>query len=135
MVLDPVRIPPFLRIDLHAIQLHGEVDVIAAGHARHAAQAHHLAALHHVAFVHVDPAQVAVDGLQSVAVIDHDAVAVDAQRRRVDHLAVVRGLHADVLRDGEIVAEMDLLIDLLAVINVVAQIGKVRLGLRRAAGA
>src|SRR5579859_3208645 len=69
VVLNPVRIPPFLGVDLDAIELHGEVDVIAAGHARHAALAHYLAALHHVALVQVEVAHVAVNSLQSVTVI------------------------------------------------------------------
>ena len=129
MVLNPVRIPPFLGIDLHAIELHGEMDVVAAGHAGHAALAHDLATLHHVALVHVDVAHVAVDGLQAVAVVDHNAVAVDAQRRGLDDAAVIGSLDADVLRDGEVVAKVHLLVDLLALVDVVAQIGEGGFGL------
>src|SRR5581483_11197851 len=106
VVVDPVRVEKFLRVDLHAIELHGEVDVVAAGHAGVAALAHYLPALHHVAFVHGELAHVPVDRLQPVAVIHHDAIAVDAERRGIDHLAVIRCLHADVRGDGEIVAEV-----------------------------
>src|SRR6516165_2830932 len=74
VVLNPVRIPPLLGIDLHAIQLHCKVNVISSGHARHAALAHHLPALHYVALMHIDVAQVTINGLQSIAVIDHDAI-------------------------------------------------------------
>ena len=43
MILNPVRVPPFLRIDLHAIKLHGKVHVIAPRHAGHTAETHNLA--------------------------------------------------------------------------------------------
>lgn len=56
VVLDPVGIPLLFGVDLHAIELHRETDMIAAGHSRHGGLAHHLAALHHVAFVYVDVA-------------------------------------------------------------------------------
>ena len=130
MIVNPVCVPPFLRVDLDAVELHREVDVVASGHAGHAAQAHHLALLHHVAFMDIDPAEVAIDRLQSVAVVDDDAVAVNSQRSRIDDLAVIRGFHADMLRHRQVVSQMNLLIDLLAVIDVIAHIGKVRFRLR-----
>src|SRR3954468_11961754 len=80
VVFDPVGIPPGLGIDLDAIELHGEVDVIASGHAGHATESHDLLAFDEVAFLYVDLAEMAVDGLQSVTVIDDDAVAVNAER-------------------------------------------------------
>ena len=51
VVLNPVRVPPLLGVDLDAVELHGEVNVIASGHSGYAARAHHLASLHQVAFV------------------------------------------------------------------------------------
>src|ERR1035438_424839 len=84
MVLNPVAIPPFLRVDLHTVELHGEVNVIASCHSGHAALAHDLAPLDHVAFMHIDMAEMPVDGLQPVAMIDDDAIAVDAKRCRID---------------------------------------------------
>ena len=77
VVLDSVRIPELLRIDLHAVRLRAVVDVVACGHAGHA-QVHHFAALDHVAFVYVDLAEVSVDGLQPVAVVEDDAVSLDS---------------------------------------------------------
>src|SRR5579863_6620138 len=130
VVLDPMRIPPFLGIDLHAVKLHGEMDMVAAGHAGHAALAHDLAASDQVALMHVEVAHVAVNGLQAIAVIEHNAVAVDAQRRSPHHAAVVGGFDTYVLGDREIVAKVHLLIDLLALVDVVAQIGEGSLGLR-----
>ena len=44
VILDPVAIPPFLRVDLYAIKLHGEMDVVAPGHSRLPTRPHHLAA-------------------------------------------------------------------------------------------
>ena len=130
MVLDPVRVPPFLGVDLHAVELHGKVNVIAPGHARHAAQTHHLAALDRIAFMHVDPAHVPVDGLQSVAMIDDHAVAVDAKGRCPHDAAVIRCLHAHMLRDRQVIAKVNLFVDLLAVIDVAAHVGKGRFGCR-----
>lgn len=34
VILDPVAVPPFLRVDLYAIELHREMDVVATGHSR-----------------------------------------------------------------------------------------------------
>src|SRR5581483_1276961 len=80
VILNPVSVPPFLGVDLHAFELHAEVDVVAAGHAGVAAVTHDLSALDQVAFVNRERAQMAVDGLQSVAVVEHDAVAINAKR-------------------------------------------------------
>src|SRR5450759_96870 len=77
VILNPVCVPPFLRVNLDPIELHREMDVVASGHAGLAAQAHHLALLYHVAFVDIHPAQVAVDRLQSVSMVDDDTVTVD----------------------------------------------------------
>ena len=33
MVFDPVGVPPFFRVNLDALQLHAEMNVVAAGHA------------------------------------------------------------------------------------------------------
>ena len=124
MILYPMPVPPFLRINLHAVELHGKVNVIASRHSGHAALAHYLAPLHHVAFMHIDMAQMTVDCLQPVAMIDDDAVAIDAERSRIDHPAIIGCFDADVLGDREIVAEMNLLIDLLSLIDIVPHVGK-----------
>src|SRR5688500_14547260 len=78
-VLDPVGIPPFLRIDLHRLQDHRVMQVVAAGEAAGAAVAEGLAALHRVADLDREAAQMAVQGQQAVAVVDDDGVAVDAE--------------------------------------------------------
>ena len=130
VVLNPMAIPPFLRVNLHAVELHGEVNVIASGHAGHAALTHHLASLDQVPLVHTDMAEVAVDRLQAIAMIHNDAVAVDAERRRIDNAAIIRCFDTNVLRDGEIVSQVDLLIDLLALVDLVPQVGKGRFSLR-----
>ena len=89
VILDPVGIPPLFGVDLDAVELHAEVDVVAAGHAGLAALAQDLALFDKVAFVDGDFAEVAVDGLQTVAVVEHDAVAIDAERGGIDDPAVV----------------------------------------------
>src|ERR1039457_2718876 len=125
-VLDPVLVPPLARVDLDAVDLHAEVDVNSAGEAGLAGDAHFLALLHHVAGFHVDLAQMAVDGLQRVAVVHHDAVPVDAQIGRPHHAAVVGGVDRRVLGVREIEPEVNLLVHLLAVVNVAAHVGEIR---------
>jgi hypothetical protein len=78
VVMYPMAVPPFLGIDLDAVKLHREVNMIAACHSRHATLAHHFAPLHHVTFVHGDMAEMSIDCLQSVAMIHNDAVSIDA---------------------------------------------------------
>ena len=49
VILDPVFIPPLNRVHLNSIDLHREVQMIAAGEARGTGFAHGLATLHQVA--------------------------------------------------------------------------------------
>ena len=56
--------------------------------------------------------------------IDNDAIAVDAERGRIDYAPIVGCFDAYVLGDGEIVSEVDLLIDLFPLIYIVPHIGK-----------
>src|ERR1035437_604915 len=126
VILNPVAVPPFLWVDLNAVELHGEMDMITAGHSCLAALSHHLASFHHVTLVHIDAAQMAVDGLQAIAMVDHDAVAVDAQRSGIHNPAIVRRLDAHMLRDREIIAKVDLLVDLSPLVYIVAQVCKSR---------
>src|ERR1019366_8706139 len=126
-VFDPVLVPPLAGVDLDAVGLHAEVDVNSAGETGLAGDAHFLALLHHVAGFDVDLAQMAVDGLQGVAMVHHDAVAVDAQIGRPHHAAVIGGIDRRVLRVGEIEPQVNLLVHLLAVVNVAANVGEIRL--------
>jgi hypothetical protein len=54
VILNPVWVPPFLRVNLGAIELHGKVNMVASGHSGLAAMAHDLAAFYHVTFVYID---------------------------------------------------------------------------------
>jgi hypothetical protein len=63
VILDPVGIPPLFGIDLEAINLRGEVDVVGSGHSRLATRAHDLASFDHIAFMHSNLAKVALDRL------------------------------------------------------------------------
>src|SRR5579883_836846 len=119
-----MRVPPFLGINLHTIELHAEVNVIAAGHPGHSAQAHHLASLHHVPFVHIYPAKVSVNCLQSVAVVHDNAIAVNAKRSGINHLPVIRSLNSSMCGGGEVVTQVCLHIDLPALVDVAARVGK-----------
>ncbi len=132
VILNPMGVPPLLRVNLDAIKLHGEVNVVASGHSGLTARAHDLASFHHVAFMHVNLAEVAVDRLQPITMVDHDAIAIDAQRSRIHNPAVIGRLYADVLRNREIVSKVHLLIDLIALVNIAPHVRKAgfRLGVR-----
>jgi hypothetical protein len=43
VILNPVAIPPLLGVNLDAVKLHGEMDMVASGHSGHTALAHGLA--------------------------------------------------------------------------------------------
>jgi hypothetical protein len=89
------------------------VDVVSSGHPCHAAQSHNLRAFDRVALVYIDPTHVAVDCLQAMSMVHNNAVAIDPEGSSPNDTAVIRGLDADMLGDGEIVTEVHLLVDLL----------------------
>ncbi len=64
--------------------------------------------------------------------VEDNAVAVNPQRSRINDSAVIRRFHTDVLRNRQVVSQVNLLIDFLAVIDVIPHIGKARfcLGVR-----
>ena len=129
VILNPVRVPPFLRVYLHTIELHGKVNMVATGHPGLSAQPHDLSLFHHVSVVYIDSAEVTVDGLQTVAMIEDNAVAVDAKWSGIDDFPIIGGFYSDVLRNGQIVSQMNLLIDLPSVIDVIPDFRETRLGL------
>jgi len=57
------------------------------------AAAERLPLLHGFTRLHIDRAQVAVDRLQPIAVIDHHAIPIDPQVIGVNHLSVIGGCH------------------------------------------
>ena len=69
----------------------------------------------------------AVERLHAHAVVEDDAVAVDAERRRVSTLPRVRRHDRRVDDAREIEAEMDLPVDLLALVDVGALVRERRL--------
>src|SRR6266851_1569576 len=89
-VLNPVGVPPFDWVHHLSVHQHREVEVIAAGETRHAALAHFLFFVDHLSGLHGDRRQVPVQRLDAHAVVQDDAVAVDAERRRVEDFAAVR---------------------------------------------
>src|SRR5262245_1471440 len=128
-VVDPVRVPPLDWIHGDALHQHAEMQMIAASEPRRAALAHDLAALDGVARLDVDAREVRVERHQAVAMIDHHRVAVDAEILGKHDDAVVAGLDGMVRGDGEIEAEMVLMIDDPAVVDVAAVVGKGRFDL------
>src|SRR5262245_30072624 len=88
-VLEPLRAPPVHRRDLLAAHEHREMQVIATGEAGHAAAPDLLSLLHHVADLDENRREVSVERLDTEAVIDHDAVPVDAEVCRVHDAAAL----------------------------------------------
>src|SRR6058998_3311162 len=118
MILDPMPVPPLSWIDLDAFKLHTEVNVIASGQTCLPALADNLASFYQVALVHGNFAEMAINGLQRITVVHDDAVSVDTQRCGIHHSSVVRRLDTHVAGNTQIVAEMNLLIDLLPLVEI-----------------
>ena len=112
------------------MQQHREVQVVAAGQAGLAAASELLALLHLVARRHRDRRQVRVQALQPRAVVDDDAIAVDAEVVGAHHRAAVGGPDRRVRRRREVETEVHLLIHLFALVQVRAVVGKTRFHLR-----
>ena len=125
--MDPVLVPPLPRIDLDAVHLHAEMHVNAAGQAGLARDSDSLTLVDPVAHLDADLAQVAIDRLHPVSVIQHNAIAENAQIPRPHHAPVIGGEHWPVRDIGKIEAQVHLPIDFLAVVNIVAQVGEVGL--------
>ena len=129
-ILNPVRVPPLDRVDHPPSHQHREVQVVAAGEPRGVAPADLLSAHDAIADLDVERHQVPVQGLHAQAVIDDHAVAVDAKPARVDDRAGVGREHGDVFGDGKVEPEVDLLVDVLAFVDVGAVIREAGLDLR-----
>src|SRR5437867_5298508 len=111
------------------------MEVVSSGETRGTAAADLLSLRYLLPWLHPDRIQVAVDGLQTIPVVDHDAVSVDPQKIGKDDLAVIRSNHGNVGGHGEIEAKMVLLVDLGALVVVSAVVGELRLdfGIRQLA--
>ena len=59
--------------------------------------------------------------------VEDDAVAVNSHVAGPDHAAIVGGMDGSGLSVGEIEAEVHLLVDLIAVVDVVADVGEIGL--------
>src|SRR5579883_50085 len=125
-IVNPVLVPPLLRVDLNAGDHHAEVNVVAKRHAGGSADADLLLFRNVIAHFDENAAHVAVKALQRIAVVDNDAVSVKAETVGVDHASGVGGLHRRIHGLREIVAEMHLLIHFAPVVNVAAAIGEKR---------
>ncbi len=118
VIVDPMVIPPLDWIYLDAIYLHREVKMIPTRQTCGSAFPHLLTTANHLALLNGDLAQVAVDGLQSVSMVQNDAVAINTKRRRPNHLPIVCRQHRTVLSCRKIESEMHLLIDLFTFVNI-----------------
>src|SRR5579871_4652049 len=91
VILDPVFVPPLDRIHLDTVDLHREMQMIAASQSCGTGLSHALTTFHQVTFLDGELAQVPVNRLKTIAVIDDDAVSINSQRRGPHHFSVVGG--------------------------------------------
>src|SRR5688572_14414541 len=129
-VLHPLLAPPVHRRHLLAADEHREVEVVAAGQPGHAAAPDHLPLFDAVAHLRVDRRQMPVERLNTHAVVDDHAVAVDAQIGGVHDDALLRRLDRHVGGYRQVEPEVHLLVHVLALIDVGARVGELRLHLR-----
>src|SRR4051812_9462873 len=65
-----------------------------------------------------------VKRLHAHAMVDDDAVSVNTEVARIQHLAVIGGRHGRVRGLGEIEAEMNLTVDVFAAIHISTKVGE-----------
>jgi len=85
----PVLVKPFPRLNFYSVNEDAEVQVVAAGHAGCAGIADDLPFGHVIANRNTYAAQVRIEALQSEAVVDDNALAVNAELIGEDDGAVV----------------------------------------------
>ena len=95
-----------LGIEIRALPSHRNMEMRAGSPARATAQADLLAALHLISFLHVELGKVEVEGKQSLAVVDDNAVPFEIQEARQQHRALVHGRNWGPGGNTEIKAEM-----------------------------
>src|SRR5215470_4031739 len=74
-------------IHVHALPANGEVKMRSGGAARGAAEADFFPSLDALSFFHLEFGEVQVKAEQSLAMIDHDAVALEVEEPREQHCA------------------------------------------------
>lgn len=85
--MNPVLIPPFFGVDLHTRHHHAEMYVVAERHTRGSTHADLLLFRNRVAHFHDDLAHVPVKALERVAVIQDDAISIQAKAVCINHFA------------------------------------------------
>src|SRR5688572_5825373 len=128
-VLHPLRAPPVDRRHLFAADEHREMQMVAAGESGHAAAADLLSLVDSLPDLDVDGRQMSVQRLHAKTMVDDDAVAVDTEVAGMHDHAALRGGDRRLGSDGQVEPEVDLLIDVLALIDVGAAVGEPRLDL------
>ena len=103
------------------------MDVVAAGQAGLAASPDLLTLFDHITDFHANRREVAVERLDAEAVVDNDAVAVNAQIIGMDDDASLRGGDRHIGGDRKIEPEMDLLVHFLALVEIRAGVRELRL--------
>src|SRR5207253_3842902 len=112
------------RVDVDAADHDAEVEMVAGGEARVAGLADGIATADGRAALDVDRAQMAVEREEPEAVVDHDRVAVDAERPGEHDPAGVPGRDRATAQGGEVEAEVRLLVDRLALVDVRSPVGE-----------
>src|ERR1700682_3576064 len=93
-------------IEVGALPTDRDVEMGAGGASGAAAQADGLAALNVVALVHFEFGQMEIEGEQSLAVIEHDKIALEIERPRQQNRAIIHGGDGSPAGDAEIQAQV-----------------------------
>lgn len=120
IVFDPGRVPPFDRIDRNTGYDDSKVEMVTGGHAGGSGVADSLAFFHVVPFLNYHLAQVAVEGLQTQAMVDYDALTVNAQVAGMDNPAAIGGRHRRMGKGGQVDPQVSLLINDFSLIQISA---------------
>ncbi len=100
------------------------MQMVSSSHSCSSGAGNNLATLDLLPWLHVNLAEVRVQSLQSHAVVDDDAVAVDSEKSGKDDFSFVRGFHFGVADRSEIYAQMCLVVNFLAFVDVIALVAK-----------
>src|SRR5712671_3824884 len=93
-------------IQISALPADGDVEMGTGGSSRAAAQADGLAPLHAVALLHFELGQMQVEGEQSLAVVEHDKIALKIERPSQQDRALVHGGDGRSAGDAEVEAQV-----------------------------
>src|SRR5262245_43191819 len=125
-ILHPLRVPPLDGVHRAPVDQHREMQMVAAGEPGHAAAADRLSLLDAIPGLDVHRREVAIKRLDAEAMVDDDAVAVDAEVVRVHHDAALGRGDRNIGRHRQVEPEVHLPVDFLPLVEVGPVVGELR---------